>query len=642
MAVNLSPVGGVAAQFFDNNGVILTGGKIYTYTAGSSTPQTTYTSNTGSAAHSNPIILDASGRVPGGEIWLTDGLSYKFVIKDANEVLIGTYDNIVGINSNFINYTGEQEIQTATANQTVFTLTTMQYQPGTNSLSVFVDGVNQYGPGAQYAYVETSSTVVTFVTGLHVGASVKFTTATINSSSYGDASQISYTPAGVGAVVTNVQDKLRQYVSAVDFGAVGDGVTDNATAFAAIKTAAESGVYINFPKPAVSYATSVPFNFTVPVNITADPETRIKLTAAANYVIQFDYTGGGGFFDHGGMLTNFILDGNGLAADGLSLKAVISASFENIRTTNITNAGLHLWWAQLCNFTNFTCSDNVDGFTTVPINGVLADTASSSANTFINLVVEKVSGSGMWAKALINSVIVCGTIEGNNIGIELGEASGALTAIGNTFIGTDLEVNAVGDIYILNTGGGNNFLSINAGFQSGPCLIQSSEGNYFSGGFLGGIEFDATAKRNIMVGVEFIGATATLVDNGTDNTWTDIYNISTATTIVAKGSGRNGIVLSNGQTATIDASRYGYNAITCTGATATIAAPTNIRDGQELVICIHNNSVGALTITWNAIFQFSGWVNPGVQTNRTIVFRYDANFVKWYMVSVTAADVQNY
>lgn len=227
MAVNLSPVGGVAAQFFDNNGVILTGGKIFTYTAGTTTPQVTYTSSSGSTAHSNPIILDASGRVPSGEIWLTDGLSYKFVIKDANDVLIGTYDNVIGINSNFVNFTNQQEIQTATAGQTVFTLTTTQYQPGTNSLSVFVDGVNQYGPGAQYAYVETSSTVITFVNGLHVGALVKFTTSQLNSSAATSADQVSYTPAGTGAVVTNVQEKLRESVSVKDFGAVGDGVTDD-------------------------------------------------------------------------------------------------------------------------------------------------------------------------------------------------------------------------------------------------------------------------------------------------------------------------------------------------------------------------------------------------------------------------------
>ena len=641
MAVNLSPVGGVAAQFFTNTGAVLTGGKIYTYLAGTTTPAVTYTSSNGATAWTNPIVLDAAGRVSGsGEIWLTDGIIYKFVLKDSNDVLIATYDNITGINSNSVAYTNQQQIVTATAGQTVFNLS-ISYQPGTNSLSVFVDGVNQYGPGAQYAYTETDSDTVTFVSGLHVGAEVKFTTTQQQGAGAVNASQVTYNPAGTGAVATNVQAKLRQTVSAVDFGAVGDGVTDNASAFTLIKNAAQAGTPIYFPKPAVAYATSAPFNFTLPVTLTADPGTRIKLTSAANYVVQFDYTNGGAFFDHGGTLENFILDGNGVAVDGLSLKGVISANFPNIQVTNVTNAGLHLHWAQLCNFTNYTCSDNVETFTTTPVNGVLVDIASSSANTFINPVIEKVSGSGLWAKSLINSVFIDGTIEGNNIGIELGEASSALTVLGNTFIGMDLEVNTAGDIYILNTGGGNNFIGINAGFQSGRCQIFSSEGNYFAGGFLGGIEFDATSRRNILSGVEFIGASAGLVDNGTDNSWTDIYNISTAVTIPASGTGRSNTVLSNGQSVAFDASRSGYYVVTCTGATATIAAPTRIKDGQQLVVTIHNTSGGALTVTWNSIFKTNGWVAPATGFNRSITFYYDANYGYWYPVSMSQTDVAN-
>ncbi len=42
MAVNLSPLGGVAAQFFNNDGVPLSGGLIYTYLAGTNTPANTY------------------------------------------------------------------------------------------------------------------------------------------------------------------------------------------------------------------------------------------------------------------------------------------------------------------------------------------------------------------------------------------------------------------------------------------------------------------------------------------------------------------------------------------------------------------------------------------------------------------------
>lgn len=99
MTVFLSPVGGAGAQFFDNNGNPLTGGKLHTYAAGTTTPQVTYTTSAGNVAHANPIVLDSAGRVSGSsEIWLTDNQSYKFVLKDSNDVLIATWDNISGIN----------------------------------------------------------------------------------------------------------------------------------------------------------------------------------------------------------------------------------------------------------------------------------------------------------------------------------------------------------------------------------------------------------------------------------------------------------------------------------------------------------------------------------------------------------------
>lgn len=98
MTVNISLFAGAGAQFFDNNGVPLAGGLLYTYTAGTTAAETTYTSVTGLSAHANPIVLDAAGRVP-EEIWLTEQTSYKFVLEDANNILIGSWDNIPGISS---------------------------------------------------------------------------------------------------------------------------------------------------------------------------------------------------------------------------------------------------------------------------------------------------------------------------------------------------------------------------------------------------------------------------------------------------------------------------------------------------------------------------------------------------------------
>lgn len=202
-------------QFIDSNGNPISGGKVYTYAAGTTTPVTTYTSYDGLTANTNPIILDSAGRC---SIWLDDEVEYKFVVKDANDVLLFTTDNI-------------------------------------NT------------PPSQWALLQTSS----------------------------GSSYVGFIAAGSGAVATTVQAKLRRFMDVKDFGAVGDGITDDTTAIQAAMTAA-TGQALYFPR-----GTYITRQLVVPSNshFIFDPQTILKaktgytanevllaITAVSNVVID--------------------------------------------------------------------------------------------------------------------------------------------------------------------------------------------------------------------------------------------------------------------------------------------------------------------------------------------------------------------
>ena len=78
-------------QFLDANGVPLSGGKVYTYAAGTTTPLVTYTDESGSVPNTNPVILDSRGEAA---IWLGVA-SYKLKLTTSTDVEIWTVDNIV-------------------------------------------------------------------------------------------------------------------------------------------------------------------------------------------------------------------------------------------------------------------------------------------------------------------------------------------------------------------------------------------------------------------------------------------------------------------------------------------------------------------------------------------------------------------
>jgi len=80
------------ARFFDANGEPLSGGKLYSYQAGTTTPLATYSDNE-TTPNTNPVILDANGEA---DVWLAAGSNYKFRLFNSADVLQWEVDNIPG------------------------------------------------------------------------------------------------------------------------------------------------------------------------------------------------------------------------------------------------------------------------------------------------------------------------------------------------------------------------------------------------------------------------------------------------------------------------------------------------------------------------------------------------------------------
>jgi hypothetical protein len=157
-----------------------------------------------------------------------------------------------------------QQVITATAQQTTFTLTTFTYLPGTDTLEVYRNGLHLT---VNVDYVETNSSTVTLTTPAALGDELMFRGGTVITGNQTPGTNVSFLQAGTGAVTRNMQDKARESVSVKDFGAVGDGVTDDTAAIQAAVNAAQTANGTTVLMPQGTYKISTSISIVSPVSI---------------------------------------------------------------------------------------------------------------------------------------------------------------------------------------------------------------------------------------------------------------------------------------------------------------------------------------------------------------------------------------
>lgn len=235
-----------------------------------------------------------------------------------------------------------------TGSQTAFTLASAPANE--DATQVYISGVYQ-----QKDRYSVSGTTLTFSSAPPAGTD-NIEVVTLATVALGQTSSnlVSYTPAGVGAVATTVQTKLREFVSVKDFGAMGDNTSDDTAEIqAAIDAVSAAGGGLLYFPAGTYLVTGLVLKDAVKLVGSNKRATTIKLANSANqHVIRagdFDTNANGVFKStplgcRTGGLADITIDGNkanqsstkhGVAYYGLDLY------LENVEVKNCKGWGIY-------------------------------------------------------------------------------------------------------------------------------------------------------------------------------------------------------------------------------------------------------------------------------------------------------------
>ena len=282
---------------------------------------------------------------------------FSVTIRDKNNALVIYSPVGYGIDPGSISGTVTYDDFTGDGFTIIFNLSSL---PSTkNATSVYIDGVYQ----SKDNYSIAGSTIV-FSTAPPLNSAIEVVAQESSVIGGAGSQQITYNEGGVGAVTRTVQSRLRDFVSVKDFGAVGDGVTDDASA---IQSAIDSGAStIIIPEGVYRMTSGVSMAKASQSLIGFGGELAIEGTTASQVVIQNDYP----YCRFENLIVRSIIPGTYNGYYGLNIRSngdycqIINCTFRDIRytalfidTSNCFVNGLvteHCGWDSLTFYINAT------------------------------------------------------------------------------------------------------------------------------------------------------------------------------------------------------------------------------------------------------------------------------------------------
>lgn len=284
-----------------------------------------------------------------------------------------------------------------------------------------------------------------------------------------DADNVTYAPAGAGALQRTVQAKLREIIHVRDYGAVGDGVNDDTAAIQAAinEAAARGGGEVRFH--AGQFRISAQLSVTTSgIRLVGEGGEAYTPTVRGTEIAWFGPSGAGQtmlFFQFvdACALEGIALDCRSIAGIAVQAQGVKLSRFMNINLRNFTSIGFYGYcgnlpgqWSSTNKFENFLFTSQNNGVVGLWLDGSAVENNDWFNNVFINGFIQ-VARTTTESRAVLldfcdsNTFIECDfNVFGAGNGVAVLFNSGTRNAYpeNNFFYGC--SINAIG----INEGGG--------------------------------------------------------------------------------------------------------------------------------------------------------------------------------------------